>query len=143
MTRVFFVRHAQPQSDWEDDRTRPLTKEGWGDTLSVTEVLQKEKIDALYSSPYQRSMDTIRQAALNHHLPIQTDERFRERENGIGGRAPGMIEKRWDDFDFMKRRGISQYGATEKSGSTDGIAGKEKRSNHCNRYAWNGPVYDS
>ena len=107
MTRVFFVRHAQPQSDWEDDRTRPLTKEGWGDTLSVTEVLQKEKIDAFYSSPYQRSMDTIRQAALNHHLPIQMDERFRERENGIEGRAPGMIEKRWDDFDFHEEGGES------------------------------------
>ena len=27
MTRVYFVRHAQPEHDWEEDRTRPLTEE--------------------------------------------------------------------------------------------------------------------
>lgn len=28
MTKVYFVRHAQPDFGWEDDRTRPLTAEG-------------------------------------------------------------------------------------------------------------------
>lgn len=28
MTKVYFVRHAQPEHDWEEDRTRPLTEEG-------------------------------------------------------------------------------------------------------------------
>ena len=28
MTRVYFVRHAQPEHEWEEDRTRPLTEEG-------------------------------------------------------------------------------------------------------------------
>lgn len=28
MTRVYFVSHAQPEHDWEEDRTRPLTEEG-------------------------------------------------------------------------------------------------------------------
>ena len=28
MTRVYFVRHAQPEHDWEEDRTRPLTEKG-------------------------------------------------------------------------------------------------------------------
>ena len=26
MTRVYFVRHAQPEHDWEENRTRPLTE---------------------------------------------------------------------------------------------------------------------
>ena len=26
MTRVYFVRHAQPEHEWEEDRTRPLTE---------------------------------------------------------------------------------------------------------------------
>lgn len=30
MTKVYFVRHAQPEHDWEEDRTRPLTEEGNG-----------------------------------------------------------------------------------------------------------------
>ena len=32
MTRVYFVRHAQPEHDWEEDRTRPLTEEGKKDS---------------------------------------------------------------------------------------------------------------
>lgn len=107
MTRVYFVRHAQPEHGWADDRTRPLTKEGWGDTLAVAEALSNEPIDAFYSSPYRRSMDTIRQAALDHHLPFQTEERFREREAGDGGNEFGMFEKRWADFDFHEPGGES------------------------------------
>ena len=29
MTSVYFVRHAQPDISWEDDRTRPLTPTGY------------------------------------------------------------------------------------------------------------------
>ena len=28
MTKIYFVRNAQPEHAWEDDRTRPLTGEG-------------------------------------------------------------------------------------------------------------------
>lgn len=31
MTGLFFVRHAQPDVNWEDDRTRPLTHIGLED----------------------------------------------------------------------------------------------------------------
>lgn len=27
-TRIYFVRHAQPDHNWIDDRTRPLSEEG-------------------------------------------------------------------------------------------------------------------
>ena len=33
MTRVYFVRHAQPKHDWEEDRTRLLTEEGKKDSV--------------------------------------------------------------------------------------------------------------
>ncbi|MDE5933508.1 MAG: hypothetical protein K2H40_13660 [Lachnospiraceae bacterium] len=35
MTRVYFVRHAQPEHDHEDDRTRPLTAKGRADAKAV------------------------------------------------------------------------------------------------------------
>ena len=56
MTRVYFVRHAQPEHDWEEDRTRPLTEEGKKDSAIVLEFLKDKKIDAFYCSPYKRSM---------------------------------------------------------------------------------------
>ena len=53
MTRVYFVRHAQPEHEWEEDRTRPLTEEGKKDSAIVLEFLKDKKIDAFYCSPYK------------------------------------------------------------------------------------------
>ena len=44
MTRVYFVRHAQPEHEWEEDRTRPLTEEGKKDSAIVLEFLKDKKI---------------------------------------------------------------------------------------------------
>ena len=54
MTRVYFVRHAQPKHDWKEDRTRPLTEEGKKDSAIVLEFLKDKKIEAFYCSPYKR-----------------------------------------------------------------------------------------
>lgn len=35
MTHIYFVRHAQPEHDWLDDRSRPLTEAGIKDSESV------------------------------------------------------------------------------------------------------------
>ena len=83
MTRVYFVRHAQPEHDWEEDRTRPLTEEGKKDSAIVLEFLKDKKIDAFYCSPYKRSMDTIAEAADFFTKEIITDERLRERERDL------------------------------------------------------------
>ena len=85
MTRIYFVRHAQPEHDWEEDRTRPLTEEGKKDSAIVLDFLKDKKIDAFYCSPYKRSMDTIAEAADFFTKEIITDERLREREKGPDG----------------------------------------------------------
>ena len=54
MTKVYFVRHAQPKHDWKEDRTRPLTEEGKKDSASVLEFLKDKKIEAFYCSPKKR-----------------------------------------------------------------------------------------
>ena len=96
MTRVYFVRHAQPEHDWEEDRTRPLTEEGKKDSVVVLEFLSNKKKDAFYCSPYKRSMDTIAEA-----------ERLREREKGPDGNNYGMFQKRWADHDYHEDGGES------------------------------------
>ena len=35
MTKIYFVRHAQPEHAWKEDRTRPLTEEGKKDSAIV------------------------------------------------------------------------------------------------------------
>ncbi len=107
MIKVFFVRHAQPEHDWEDDRTRPLTKEGKIDSLSVKSFLIGKNIDRFYSSPYKRSIDTIAESAAYFDKEIHTDERFREREKGADGNNHGMFQKRWENHQYHEKGGES------------------------------------
>ena len=107
MTRVYFVRHAQPEHEWEEDRTRPLTEEGKKDSAIVLEFLKDKKIDAFYCSPYKCSMDTIAEAADFFTKEIITDERLREREKGPDGNNHGMFQKRWADHNYHEEGGES------------------------------------
>jgi len=107
MTKIYFVRHAQPEHAWEDDRTRPLTGEGKKDSAIVFEFLKDKHIDAFYSSPYKRSMDTIADSADFFGKDIITDEDLREREKGVNGNNHGMFQKRWDDHNYHEEGGES------------------------------------
>mgnify|MGYP003309661933 FL=1 len=107
MTKVYYVRHAQPEHNHADDRTRPLTAEGQADSKIVLETLKDKEIDAFYCSPYKRSMDTIWETAEYYQMTIQTDERLREREKGKDSNNHGMFQMRWADHDFHEEGGES------------------------------------
>ncbi len=107
MTSIYFVRHAQPNHAWENDRTRPLSEEGAEDSERVVEALRDIRLDYAICSPYHRSMDTIENCAEAHNLQIHTDERLREREKGPGGNTLALIEKRWSAFDYHEEGGES------------------------------------
>lgn len=107
MTQVYFVRHAQPEHDWEEDRTRPLTEEGKKDSAVVLEFLKDKEIDVFYCRPYQRSRDTIADTAAFYGQEIRLDERLREREKGPNGNVHGMFQKRWADHDYHEEGGES------------------------------------
>ena len=107
MTKIYFVRHAQPEHAWEDDRSRPLTGEGKKDSAIVFEFLKDKHIDAFYSSPYKRSVDTIADSADFFGKDIITDEDLREREKGENGNNHGMFHKRWADHNYHEEGGES------------------------------------
>ena len=112
LTHVYFVRHAQPVHSHQEDRTRPLTQEGREDAALVTKVLEDKGIDCFYSSPYLRSLDTIRPAASFYGLPICEDERFRERQAGEKGNVGlwaenSPLRRRWQDFSWHEPGGES------------------------------------
>ena len=102
-TKIIFVRHAQSLHPYSDDRTRPLTQEGMNDRSIVLDTLKDRRIDIFLSSPYQRSIDTIKTTSDFFCMEIKTDERFRERRSGAD--ASGMLEKRWADFSFAEEGG--------------------------------------
>lgn len=107
MTKIYFVRHAQPDYGWADDRARPLTAEGILDSQIVLETLRGKNIDIFYCSPYRRSMDTIAETASYFGRELLTDERLRERKAGPGGNRRDLFEKRWKDHDYHEEGGES------------------------------------
>jgi len=104
MTSIYFVRHAQPDEDCKDDRTRPLTSQGFIDRQEVAKTFARIRVDKIISSPYKRSVDTIAELAESLGMEISTDERLRERKNGVQT-TESLLEKRWNDFDFCEEGG--------------------------------------
>ena len=105
MTNIYFVRHAQPQYTCADTAVRPLTEEGLRDTAEVVRTMKDIHLDYAISSPYKRSYDTIKQAAEEHGLTIDTDERLRERMNGRDSNNMDMFRRRWADLSFSESDG--------------------------------------
>ncbi len=103
-TSIIFVRHAQAVYG-KNDRERPLTEAGLADRAVVAEALEGREIDSFLSSPYKRSMDTIRPAADLRGMKIFTDERFRERK--AGNHNDDALAMRWANFSFAEEGGES------------------------------------
>lgn len=107
-TNIYFVRHAEPDISIKDDLIRPLSEKGSVDTRKVTNVLMDKKITAVYSSPYKRAVDTVRDFAERSGLDIIQINDFRERSNGEWVEDFRAYSKnQWDDFDFKLSRGES------------------------------------
>ncbi len=105
-TKIYFVRHAQPDYRQGNDSTYSLSDEGIEDRMRAVEVLEKIHLDAAVSSPYKRSIETIMPCAEEHGLTIETDIRLRERDKGEG--IPNNLEmfrKRWEDMHFCEKGG--------------------------------------
>lgn len=94
MTTIYFVRHAQPNYDNHVDEERELTKKGLEDRKLVSNYLEDKNIDVVFSSPFKRSVDTVKHFADKHNLSIELVDDFRERR----------VDSIWiEDFDIFVR----------------------------------------
>ena len=107
-TNIYFVRHAEPDFSIKDDLIRPLSEKGIADTKKVTSVLMNRNIHAIYSSPYKRAFDTIKDFADNCKLEIIINEDFRERKVGEWVEDfKDFSSRQWENFDFKIQDGES------------------------------------
>lgn len=102
MKRVWFVRHAEPNTENHVDSQRELTPKGLEDAKLVTGFFASRPIDLLLCSPYRRSKETIAGLAEIHGLPIQVVDDFRERKVGEGWieNFAAFAQKQWEDFSY-------------------------------------------
>lgn len=109
MTHIYFVRHAQPNYDNHDDFSRELSEKGLEDRKLATAFLEDKNIDMVLSSPYLRSVDTVKHFADKYGFEIQTIEDFRERKIDSVWIEDfnGFCKKQWSDFAYKLSDGES------------------------------------
>lgn len=109
MAKVYFVRHAQPDLSVQDDLTRPLTEKGIADSRKVTEFLLDKGITKIFSSPYKRAYDTIKDFAEKSNLNIDIIDDFKERkiDDVWIDDFNEFARKQWNNFDYKLERGES------------------------------------
>lgn len=73
------VRHGESPKEG-NDRTRGLTEKGYLDAQRVTDILKDEKIDAVVSSPYLRSILTVEKIAQQIGQEVLVFEDLKERK---------------------------------------------------------------
>lgn len=102
MTKVYFVRHAEPNYNNHNDALRELSSKGMEDRKLVTKFLVDKHIDVVLSSPYKRAIDTVKDFADSYGKEIDIIYDFRERKV-----ASGWIEDftlftkmQWNDFTY-------------------------------------------
>lgn len=107
MTTVYFVRHAEPDLENHDDATRGLSAKGLKDRELVTAFFRDKEINAVFSSPFERAVSTIRPLAEAKNLSIQTIHDFRERcvEAGWIEDFQDFCRKQWTDFSYRRGGG--------------------------------------
>ena len=115
-TKVYFVRHAQSDNSIREDMIRPLTNKGVEDSYKVTDALMDKNITAIYSSPFKRAIDTIKDFAEKAELEIKIIEDFCERNVGEWVEDFRTYSKRqWEDFYFKISNGESLKEVQERN----------------------------
>ena len=116
-TILYFVRHAESPYEEGRERTRGLSLQGLADALAVKDRLLGEGIDLYVSSPYDRAVRTIRNAADAAGREIIIEEDLREREIGHIGNHSFQEAKRkvYGDAAFAFPGGESSLEARQRA----------------------------
>ena len=102
MTKVYFVRHAEPNYNNHNDALRELSSKGMKDRKLVTKFLVDKHIDVVLSSPYKRAIDTVKDFEDSYGIEINVIYDFRERkvESGWIEDFTSFTKMQWNDFTY-------------------------------------------
>jgi broad specificity phosphatase PhoE len=108
---IYLVRHGQTDYNVERRlqgwRDVPLNEKGFEQANRAAEELKDLSINAVYSSPILRAMQTAKCIAEPHKLEVVTDKGLGERNEGtFTGLTMKEIEEKHGDFWEMRKEGI-------------------------------------
>jgi 2,3-bisphosphoglycerate-dependent phosphoglycerate mutase len=102
---LLLVRHAEPvpsgTADYEEDE-RPLTPAGQAAAIELADELEPYQLNAVYSSPYPRAVQTVLPIALRRGLEVQVLSELRERRLSTAPLASWRehLERAWHEQDY-------------------------------------------
>jgi broad specificity phosphatase PhoE len=115
MTLIFLVQHAEAEPGPGDPG---LTSAGRQQAGRTAQWLYGCGLNAVYSSPLRRAVDTAQHIAGAAGLPVRRDVRLRERINWDGSQTLEEFLSEWDrsalDRDFVPRCGDSSNQAGQR-----------------------------
>jgi Histidine phosphatase superfamily (branch 1) len=79
---LLLVRHAEPHQptfQGTDERDRSLTERGGEQALRLARWFDDADIEAIYTSPYRRAIQTVEPLAQSHGLRLHVMDGLRER----------------------------------------------------------------
>jgi len=130
---LFLIRHAAAgdRSSWQgDDRDRPLTAKGLAQSKALVDDLRDRQIEAIFSSPYVRCLQTVMPLAEVLGLEVHVEDVLAEGE--VGKKARELVKSLAGQnavlsthgdvipalLDWMARRGMALKSALDcKKGS--------------------------
>lgn len=94
MTTIYLIRHSQPfrkllgeynvnEVEQLRNEKNPLSVEGEVLAQELSEKIELQNIDVIYSSHYVRAMCTAKYIAENNQIKLNVDERLGERKFGV------------------------------------------------------------
>ena len=101
---LYVVRHGE--TIWNVEKRVqgvtdiPLTEKGKKEAEELQDLISTLNIDVVVSSPLERAKDTAK-ILTNNSLPINTDDRIKERDWGMNEGALIDTVDRWDCWDVI------------------------------------------
>jgi len=116
MTTVYFVRHAHSIYT-NDEYNRPLSERGLHDAEKVTQPFEQIEIDAVYSSPYKRAIQTVEGIASLNGLSVKIIDALKERTLGNFPHHDFLqaMEQVWGNEDYSFEGGESNKVAQQRA----------------------------
>jgi phosphohistidine phosphatase SixA len=71
-TTIYLVRHAEKDLTNPADRNPPLSEAGTLRAMHLAEKLKQEKIEAIYSTSFQRTQSTVQPLARHKNIQVKT-----------------------------------------------------------------------
>lgn len=116
---VYFVRHGKSDYTISTNATASLNERGYKQAEKIADYFENREIalDAIYTSPYRRCVETAEPLADAYGLSYQIIEDFYERTiSSVGDKIPdGFAQAQWADYELKLDGGESLKEVEERT----------------------------